>query len=133
MKQAIICDLDGTLALLDGRHPYDPETVANDRLNEVVALILKRVDKPTFFVSGRFEKYRQETEDWLKKHKIKYKALFMRANEDHGKDTDLKQYFYHQFFKGKYEVIFVLDDRNRVVKMWRDLGLVCLQVAEGDF
>ncbi len=133
MKQAIICDLDGTLALLDGRHPYDPETVANDRLNEPVAFILKRVDKPTFLVSGRYEKYRLETVGWLKKHGIKYQALFMRANEDAGADTDLKKYYYERFFKGKYEIVFVLDDRNKVVKMWRDLGLVCLQVAEGDF
>ena len=27
----------------------------------------------------------------------------------------------------------VLDDRNQVVKMWRENGLTCLQVAEGDF
>ena len=34
---------------------------------------------------------------------------------------------------GNYNVKFVLDDRNRVVEMWRSLGLTCLQVADGDF
>ncbi len=133
MKQAIICDLDGTLALLDGRHPYDPETVASDRLNEVVAFILKRVGKPTFLVSGRFEKYRQETEEWLKKHNIRYKELFMRPDQDMRPDTELKKDIYERFFKGVYDINFVLDDRNKMVKGWRDMGLVCLQVAEGDF
>ena len=34
----------------------------------------------------------------------------------------------------EYDVAGVLDDRDQVVKMWRnELGLTCLQVAEGNF
>jgi hypothetical protein len=31
------------------------------------------------------------------------------------------------------EVFLVVDDRDKVVKMWRDLGLNTFQVAPGDF
>ena len=30
-------------------------------------------------------------------------------------------------------IAFVLEDRNVMVKKWRELGLICLQVAEGAF
>ncbi len=32
-----------------------------------------------------------------------------------------------------WSVQFVMDDRQRVVDMWRSKGLKCLQVAPGDF
>ena len=31
------------------------------------------------------------------------------------------------------DVFLVVDDRDKVVKMWRDLGLNTFQVAPGDF
>ena len=31
------------------------------------------------------------------------------------------------------DVFLVVDDRQKVVNMWRDLGLTCVQVAPGDF
>ena len=31
------------------------------------------------------------------------------------------------------DVFLVVDDRNKVVKMWRSLGLSVFQVADGDF
>jgi hypothetical protein len=33
----------------------------------------------------------------------------------------------------KRKVLFVVEDRNRVVEMWREEGLVCLQCAPGEF
>ena len=31
------------------------------------------------------------------------------------------------------DIFMVVDDRQKVVDMWRSLGLICLQVAEGNF
>jgi len=45
----------------------------------------------------------------------------------------LPKEIYEENIKGRYEVLFVLDDRNRVVDFWRSIGLICLQVAPGDF
>lgn len=131
MMKIVICDLDGTLALLNGRNPYDASTCENDLLNEVVADIIK--ERNVILVSGREDKFRVQTELFLAKHGIKYMNLFMRKQGDFRKDSVIKREIYEQHIKDKYEVHFVLDDRNQVVQLWRELGLKCLQVADGNF
>lgn len=137
LPKAIVCDLDGTLALLNGRSPYEPETVLTDTVNEPVAKIIRVMcyadDYEVIFVSGRFEKYRKETLQWLSKNYLPNKTLFMRADMDMRKDAVIKKEIFEANIRPKYNVHFVLDDRNQVVEMWRSLGLTCLQVADGNF
>jgi hypothetical protein len=57
----------------------------------------------------------------------------MRKEGDVRKDAIVKGEIYEKNINGKYNVLFVLDDRNQMVEMWRGLGLTCLQVADGDF
>jgi len=57
----------------------------------------------------------------------------MREVGDRRKDTEVKAEIYHRFIEPQYDVHYILDDRDQVVKMWRSLGLTCLQVAEGAF
>ncbi len=136
LPTAVVCDLDGTLALLNGRNPYDASRCEEDLVNEPVADILK-----TYFLngytillaSGRSEEHRPQTERWLQKHSIQYTALFMRPAGDNRKDAIIKQEIYEQHMLGRYTIKFILDDRNQVVDLWRSLGLTVLQVAEGDF
>ena len=59
--------------------------------------------------------------------------LLMRPADVYNRDDEIKYQIYHDFIKDEYEVLFVLDDRNQVVDMWRDIGLTCLQVADGNF
>ena len=140
-KKAIICDLDGTLALLNGRDPFDPSTAHNDLLNEPVANIIKVYNNQTLFaidlflITGRYDMYRPQTIKWLEKHGIThYKALYMRNTGDNRKDTVVKRELYEKYIKNDYDVLFVLEDRDQVVHMWRkELGLTCLQVEYGDF
>jgi hypothetical protein len=49
------------------------------------------------------------------------------------KDAIMKEELYRQHIEGKYNIKFVLDDRQQVVDMWRGLGLTVFQVDEGDF
>ncbi len=136
LPTAIVCDLDGTLALLNGRNPYDASRCEEDLVNEPVADILK-----TYFLngytillaSGRSEQHRPQTERWLQQNSIQYNALFMRSSGDGRKDAIIKREIYEQHMQGRYTIKFVLDDRNQVVDLWRSLGLTVLQVAEGDF
>jgi hypothetical protein len=139
LNKVIICDIDGTLALLGDRDRYDP-TTGEDLLNNPIANILKVYNNQNLFpvelvlVSGREDKYRDITEKWLTKHGIThYKGLYMRKTGDFRKDTIVKKELYEKYIKGKYDVLFVLDDRDQVVRMWRDEGLTCLQVAYGNF
>lgn len=130
----IICDIDGTLALFGDRNPYDRNFI-EDTVNNVVRSILMKYED-TFdiiLLSGREGKFRQVTEEWLKKYKIPYTALHMRAEGDMRKDYIIKEELYNEYIKPHYNVSFVLDDRNQVVDLWRRLGLTCLQVAPGDF
>jgi hypothetical protein len=139
-RKAIICDLDGTLALTGNRDTYNPETVEDDLLNEPIAHILHVYSQQTEFpvqlilITGRFEKYREQTDRWLAKYGINYYILFMRRDTDFRKDIILKKEIYKRHIKDKYDVLFVLEDRDQVVRMWRkSLGLTCLQVEYGDF
>ena len=150
MKKAIICDLDGTLALKhDGRSWYDASTSDLDNPNEPVLALLRFVQEANWhglnteqdcqiiFLSGRQEKDREPTEKFLEKHRLNRYPLFMRTTDDFRNDTIIKKELYEENIKGNYEILFVLDDRNSekcpVVDMWRELGLACFQVADGNF
>ena len=105
-------------------------------LNKPVSIIVEALQCHGYkiiLVSGRFDTHRKETERWLEKHKIKYHKLFMRHADDRRNDSIIKKEIYEKEIKPNYEVEMVIDDRNRVVAMWRAVGLTCLQVAEGDF
>ena len=150
MQKAIICDLDGTLALKhDGRSWYDASTSDLDNPNEPVLALLRFVQEANWhglnqeqncqiiFLSGRQEKDREPTEKFLEKHRLNRYPLFMRTTDDFRNDTIIKKELYEENIKGNYEILFVLDDRNSekcpVVDMWRELGLTCFQVADGNF
>jgi hypothetical protein len=136
---AILCDIDGTIALRGDRSPHDHDSAMEDALNVPV---IKMVESAALaqgwvvvLVSGRQEKYRDVTEYWLRAHNLfpDRAALIMRATGDKRPDDVVKRELYHDRIKPFYHVTVVFDDRDKVVKMWRSLSLVCLQVAPGDF
>ena len=135
-KKAIICDLDGTLALMGERKPFDWHLVGNDAPNKPVIDLVKRysIDHGIFIVSGRSEECRVQTVRWLKRHQVPCLCLFMRKANDYRKDAVVKREIWEQqVMPMGYQITFALDDRNQSVEFWRSLGLTCLQVAEGDF
>lgn len=134
LPKAIIVDLDGTLANLNGRNPYDASTCEKDLQHFHVADAVRRYPDAVVLCSGREDKYRAETERWLERCNIPYEALFMRKTDDQRKDSIIKREIFDNEIRGKWMVEYVIDDRQQVVDMWRsELGLVCWQVAEGDF
>lgn len=135
LPHALICDLDGTLALLNGRNPYDASLCEQDLVNEVVARIvwMHSASHRVLLVSGRKEEHRPQTERWLHKYLLEYSVLWMRATDDSRKDVEVKRDIYNEHIKGRYNIDFVLDDRSSVVNFWRSQGLTVLQVADGDF
>ena len=137
MKRAIICDIDGTLAILGRRSPYDYQHVNRDRLNEPVALLVRAMSAQGYDIvlfTGRESSSEAKTKAWLEKHTIPYSTLVMRAVGDNRKDAVVKREMYERAVEGRYSVAFVLDDRDQVVAMWRkDLRLPCFQVDYGNF
>lgn len=141
LTDIVLCDFDGTLADLNGRDPYDPATVADDLLIEPTARLISAMYKAekvgTIILSGRKEKYREESEAWLDKHNVPYVALYMRPaipdGENAPKDSVIKRQLYEDHILGKFNVVCVFDDRDQVVRLWRSLGLRCFQAALGGF
>lgn len=135
LPRAIICDIDGTLAHMKNRSPYDWKRVGEDEVDPIIKNLLKVLKEKyaIILVSGRDECCISETEQWLKDNNIQYDHLLMRRNGDSIPDAIIKMALFESYIRSKYDVEFVLDDRNQVVKMWRSLGLKCLQVQEGDF
>lgn len=138
--KAIICDLDGTIALKTDRSPFDYSKVDLDTPNlpviEIVQAYSWYKNYTILYVSGREETCRDLTETWLKKYHLPHDAphvLLMRKAKDHRNDAIVKLEIFDKYIRDNYNVRFVLDDRDRVVKMWRDIGLTCLQVAYGNF
>ena len=138
---AIICDIDGTLAHMVDREPYDWDKVSNDEVDEPIRDTLERANYDRYgctpvavlLISGRDSICRGATEKWLEDYEVPYSKLFMRPEGDKRKDSIVKAELFDKHIKDNYAVDFVLDDRNQVVKMWRDMGLKCLQVAPGEF
>ena len=136
LDEVILVDLDGTLAIMRDRRPYDWHLVGQDNLDETIAEIVRMFHKNgthIIVVSGRDSVCRDETTQWLYSNNIQYLELLMRPDGDSRNDAIVKEEIFNHFIRDKYYVKFVLDDRNRVVDKWRELGLKCFQVAPGDF
>jgi phosphoglycolate phosphatase-like HAD superfamily hydrolase len=84
------------------------------------------------FVSGRSDEVRDETANWLKRHRLQG-PLYMRRAGDRRSDFIVKAELLDRVLADGYEPIMAFDDRDQVVKMWREKGIPCAQVAEGDF
>ena len=142
-EECIIVDVDGTLAhIVNGRSPYDASRAMEDELDDAVSVITAMAYQNGYKViilTGRNEEHRQVTEEWLKANDVQYDELYTRLNSDvdeNGKqleDSIVKERLYRTHVEPRFNVKFVLDDRNSVVQKWRSLGLKCLQVAEGNF
>jgi predicted kinase len=133
---ARIFDIDGTLALTDGRRsPYNTELCEGDSVNEPVRELLNSIRQPRCIIlcSGREDRFRPHTERWLRANEIEYNHLFMRATGDTRRDDIVKKEIYENNIRGKFWIAWVVDDRNRVVQAWRSLGLTVFQCADGDF
>jgi hypothetical protein len=142
--------LDGTLADIEHRRHFvrPPEgqkkdwksfnlNIPNDKLNAPVAEILSTFKRSSMnkivLCSGRSDNERKMTTEWLTKHAIEYDDLYMRHRQDHRPDNIVKEIILDFELLTRYTPIFMLDDRDQVVAMWRKRGFTCLQVAPGDF
>ncbi|MEU9374331.1 RNA ligase [Streptomyces sp. NPDC048255] len=137
LPSAVMCDIDGTLALIGNRGPYDFSRCELDLLNESVRHALdafRRADGDVIvLLSGRSEEHRPQTESWLRRHEVPYDELWMRAAGDTRRDDLVKAELFDAHVRHRYAVRLSLDDRDRVVAVWRRMGLPTWQVNYGDF
>lgn len=137
LPKAVIFDIDGTLAHINGkRSPYDMNKVDLDDVSEIVreqVILHANAGYEILLVSGRSDDSRLLTEEWLEFYEIPWNKLYMRKEGDVRKDSIVKKEIYNQQILNNFYVHAVYDDRNSVVKAWRELGLKCFQVEDGNF
>lgn len=136
LPNAVIFDIDGTLAHMKNRGPFDWHKVDRDDVNEIVAEQVKfhkNADRKILVVSGRDGSCKKMTEDWLSFYGIEYDEIFMRPANDFRKDTHIKREIYNNFIVDKYNVICVYDDRLQVLDMWYEEGVFTFNVNQGNF
>jgi hypothetical protein len=136
MKKAIIVDIDGTVSTRFDRTPYDYTKVINDLTMPNVIEVVKALwqsGNEILFVTARDDSCYEDTYEWLRLHCPPFVKLYMRKSGDKRHDAIIKREIYEELIKPNWEVLCVLDDRQRVVDMWREIGLTCLQVDYGDF
>ena len=134
LQEAFIFDVDGTLAKMGDRSPYDWYKVGEDEVNEPVFKLyeaLKEKYKIIIF-TGRDGVCEKETREWLKRNSIEFDEFFIRPEGNTEKDSAIKKRMFDEI-KNKYNIVAVIDDRDQVVHMWRETGLTCLQVDYGNF
>lgn len=136
LPDAIIVDIDGTLALFGMENPYERD-YSKDMCNPVLKSIIWGFQSdayyfPILIVSGRFEKYRDITTKWLFDNDVPYIKLFMRPDSDTRKDDILKEEIYNSYIKDKYNVLCAFDDRKRIKRMWNKLGIYVFDVNQTD-
>ena len=149
---AVIVDIDGTIAHMGSKEPPDRRPYDWDRVGEdepiipIINLVsmFRTMGFVIIFVSGRDACCREATVKWLMTEGVSMDVgkewalvdedqLFMRPKGNNEPDVIVKRKIYTDIIAPNYDVHYVLDDRNTVVKMWRDMGLTVLQVADGDF
>lgn len=147
MKRNCFCfDIDGTLCDVRHRRQYVAtkprnwnawnEGMVNDTPNAAVAFVYRALEyfigenTDLFFVSGRSDDYRKQTEEWLSKHDFSYSALYMRKYKDNRDDTIVKGEIADEIEK-THQIIGVFDDRQKVVNMWVERGIWVFDVGQG--
>ena len=151
--KTVIFDLDGTLALIDDRRVlatkdngkidwdvfFDPKNISLDLPNRPVirmAQMLKDQGYRIVIFSGRSKGTKEVTKEWLKDFFVPFDVIKMRPTSKEFMfmpDDKLKQMWLDKLFPNKEDILCVFDDRDKVVKMWRDNGINCFQVADGNF
>lgn len=148
--KTVIFDLDGTLARIDARRKlaarpngkidwqvfFDPENIPLDAPNWPVIRTFKAMKLAGFRVgifSGRDAISWDATVHWLKEHGVDWDFFKMRPKGSFTPDDVLKKVWLDEMINDGHDVMCVFDDRDKVVKMWRENGISCFQVAEGDF
>lgn len=150
MKKYIIIDIDGTIAQVAAERLKYLQQEHKDwdtfyklcfkdaPIKDIVDLVQALIDSNKYqilFCTGRRDTVRDETIQWLDTH-FKFLSeytLLMRKSRDWRHDTAVKPELLTKHGITPDDVSFILEDRDSMVKKWRELGYKCLQVADGDF
>ena len=146
-KKIIIVDIDGTLSdpshrlkfIEDAKKDWDSFYEAMDKDKPVAEIcdMVYTLSKENIIVisTGRPDNYKKLTEEWLHKQNIPYQQIFMRKAGDFRPDDVVKEELLREIkrYYLSHQIAYAIEDRTRVVQMYRKNGIICLQVKDGDY
>ena len=141
----VLCDIDGTIADIRHRRHYVEgvrkdwasffDAIPSDSVRESVReqlLLLIEQGKTVVFVTARSSKLKNATVRWLNGYvQLPYWTLIMRHEKDGRSDEQVKADMLTDYFPDTSVIDTVLDDRPRVIRMWRERGLTVQDVGDG--
>lgn len=132
---AITVDLDGTLAHMNGRSPYDPTLYHTDTVDSAIQTVVNDLwpNHQVIVFTGRSEEHREVCEQWLRDNDVLFDDLLMRPDGDDRQDGIVKAEIFQEHIAPNYNHIMHFDDRDRVVDALRAIGVKVAQVAPGQF
>lgn len=146
MRRCFIFDIDGTIADISHRLPHIQQEPKNWReffaachadepIRHVCEIVcrLAKTGAEIVFVTGRSDECREATVAWLRIRFGHSPSLYMRAAGDHRPEHIIKGELLDRLRADGYEPVMAFDDRDQAVRMWRERGIPCAQVAEGNF
>jgi len=149
--KALVIDIDGTLSNIEHRRHYVMNKPTKwkgtkmwrefnssmhlDTVNPWCLEIIERFKKDysVILCTGRMTEFMKVTVKWLTDNQIHFTHLYMREDGDYRGDDIVKEEILKEKILPQYDILFTVDDRQRVVDMWRKNGLTCLQCDEGNF
>jgi predicted kinase len=131
LPKAILVDIDGTIAKkspLRGYFNWDLVGLDSPRqfVVEIIQFLSKIKKYHIIFLSGRDSQCEDITKNWLLDNlKITERdfSLYMRQHEDSRNDRTIKEELFFSNVANNYNVIAVIDDRPRVIRLWKDIGI----------
>lgn len=127
--------MDGTIAdasrreakFLRGKKKNWPGFFRDMQNDPPIKVVLDRVLEVSethdiVILTGRPEKYREQTESWLRKHKVPAVEVLMRRAGDTRRDFESKSELMKELLERR-KVVLALDDREPVVALYRQLGV----------
>ena len=132
----IVIDLDGTTMLHNGRLPYDWDKVSTDIFDPRMLKIIYKFHQASvkiIFLTGRPESVRNATDNCINNKIWSDYELIMRSTNDNRSGEIVKKELWEKYIEPYYNTLCVFEDSNKCVDMWRDLGLLTCQVANGDY
>lgn len=129
--QAVIFDIDGTLARMRNRGPFEWDKVDTDDVRYEIKAMLDgfRANYNIIIMSGRDGVSKDKTVKWLTTHGIKYDMLLMRAVDDGRKDSVIKEELFRNHVADKFHVILAVDDRPQMSRTWELMNVPVAAVA----
>jgi hypothetical protein len=132
-ENALIVDLDGTLAIKGPRGIFDESKVILDVLNEPISDLVKILSKyySVIYVTGRTELAKEDSWRWLEIYGLTFEnsKLYCRKVDDQRPDDEVKESIIKELSMD-YNIELAIDDRLSVTKVYQKLGITTLNVNQ---